>query len=244
MDLGSALEAEKAAPMTDIDISDLDDEDLACANGLRRVTWGTEATWPRAEWPAPAAPCPSKADASEDHLAAASKAPDDAGEVSPDLLDISNLDDEDLACLGMRRERPRDLLATLWAEMREEYFAKERAALEAKNKAGQPQIDPEVPAPPVIERRQLDSPLSTMNGAKALPAMKQTATLTAPADPIELERWLNGIVRLKEGAALRGVHPDTLRREAIRGRVKLIQVSERAVGIRRRDALMLGDQKA
>ena len=74
--------------------------------------------------------------------------------------------------------------------------------------------------------------------------MKQTATLTAPADPIELERWLNGIVRLKEGAALRGVHPDTLRREAIRGRVKLIQVSERAVGIRRRDALMLGDQKA
>jgi hypothetical protein len=107
----------------------------------------------------------------------------------------------------------------------------------------QSQIDSAVPASPVIERRQLDSPLSTVNGAKALPAMKQTATLTAPADPIELERWLNGIVRLKEGAALRGVHPDTLRREALRGRLTLIRLSERAIGIRRRDALMLGDQK-
>jgi hypothetical protein len=74
--------------------------------------------------------------------------------------------------------------------------------------------------------------------------MKQTATLTAPADPIELERWLNGIVRLKEGAALRGVHPDTLRREAARGRLTLIRISERAIGIRRRDALMLGDDAA
>lgn len=93
----------------------------------------------------------------------------------------------------------------------------------------------------VIKRQQ---PTSRINGTKALPAMQQTAILTAPTDPIELERWLNGIVRLKEGAALRGVHPDTLRREAARGRLKLIRISERAIGIRRRDALMLEDHTA
>lgn len=68
-------------------------------------------------------------------------------------------------------------------------------------------------------------------------------TPLSPTDPIEHERWLDGIVRLAEGAALRGVHPDTLRREAARGRLKLLRLSERAVGVRRRDALML-DQKS
>jgi hypothetical protein len=73
--------------------------------------------------------------------------------------------------------------------------------------------------------------------------MKTRSPISPPTDPTEHARWLDGIVRLAEGARLRGVHPDTLRREAARGRVKLLQVSERAVGIRRRDALML-DQKS
>jgi hypothetical protein len=64
--------------------------------------------------------------------------------------------------------------------------------------------------------------------------------LSAPTDPIELERWLNGIVRLKEGAELRGVSIDTLRRsEGPQGRNRLLNVGERAKGIRRRDALLL-----
>jgi hypothetical protein len=125
----------------------------------------------------------------------------------------------------------------------ERYLAS-MAVLEATSKADQPQIDSEMPTPSVIKRRRPDSSLVSMNGVKVPSAMKRTATLTAPTDPIELERWLNGIVRLKEGAALRGVHPDTLRREAARGRLKLIRISERAIGIRRRVALMLEDQSA
>jgi hypothetical protein len=50
--------------------------------------------------------------------------------------------------------------------------------------------------------------------------MKQHPTIAAPTDPVEYERWLNGIVRLAEAARLRGVHPETLRREAARGRIK------------------------
>jgi hypothetical protein len=62
---------------------------------------------------------------------------------------------------------------------------------------------------------------------------------STPTDPVERERWLDGIVRLQEAAALRGVHPDTLRREAASGRLKIIKLSERALGVRRRDALLL-----
>jgi hypothetical protein len=69
--------------------------------------------------------------------------------------------------------------------------------------------------------------------------MKTRPDISPPTDPLERERWLDGIVRLAEGARLRGVHPDTIRREGARGRVKLLQLSERAVGIRRREALML-----
>ena len=64
--------------------------------------------------------------------------------------------------------------------------------------------------------------------------------LTPPADRDERERWLDGIVPLSEGAELRsGIHPDTLKREAAKGRVKPIRISQRLWGIRRRDALML-----
>jgi hypothetical protein len=64
--------------------------------------------------------------------------------------------------------------------------------------------------------------------------------LTPPTDPVERERWLDGVVRLSEAAAMRGVHSDTLRREAKKGRLKLLKLSERLIGVRRRDALMLG----
>jgi hypothetical protein len=56
-------------------------------------------------------------------------------------------------------------------------------------------------------------------------------------DP-EYERWLDGIVRLTEGAELRGVHPDTIKRDAVR-KGQLLQLGRRAVGVRRRFALML-----
>jgi len=64
------------------------------------------------------------------------------------------------------------------------------------------------------------------------------AVLIPPADPVEHERWLEGIVRLQEGARLRSVSVDTLKRERDRGRVKFERVSERRWGIRRRVALM------
>jgi hypothetical protein len=58
-------------------------------------------------------------------------------------------------------------------------------------------------------------------------------------DPIERQRWLDTIIPLQEGAALRGVHVETLKREAARGRLTLIRVSTRRLGIRRRDALAI-----
>ena len=45
--------------------------------------------------------------------------------------------------------------------------------------------------------------------------MKTRSPISPPTDPTEHARWLDGIVRLAEGARLRGVHPDTLRREAL-----------------------------
>ncbi len=62
---------------------------------------------------------------------------------------------------------------------------------------------------------------------------------SAPVDPVEYERWLDGIVRLPEGAELRGkVNVDTLKRDAKR-KGHLLRLGARAVGIRRRHALML-----
>jgi hypothetical protein len=60
-----------------------------------------------------------------------------------------------------------------------------------------------------------------------------------PSDPVAYERWLDGIVRLPEGARLRGgVHPDTLKKDAI-AKGELLQLGPRAIGVRRRFALML-----
>jgi hypothetical protein len=51
------------------------------------------------------------------------------------------------------------------------------------------------------------------------------------------ERWLDEIVELPEGACLRKVSVDTLKREGKRGRVKIIKLSARRRGITRREAL-------
>lgn len=54
---------------------------------------------------------------------------------------------------------------------------------------------------------------------------------------VERERWLDEVVTLTEGAALRRVSIDTLRNEAKRGRIKVLHLSERRRGITRREAL-------
>jgi hypothetical protein len=59
-----------------------------------------------------------------------------------------------------------------------------------------------------------------------------------PTDPAEYQRWLDGIVRLTEGARMRGVHPETLKRDA-KAKDELLQLGRRAIGVRRRFALML-----
>src|SRR5262245_52947684 len=70
--------------------------------------------------------------------------------------------------------------------------------------------------------------------------MNTTADTPQPVDPREHERWLDAIVPLTEGAKLAGdISIDTLKREAKSGRYTLIRVSERRLGIRRRDALMI-----
>jgi hypothetical protein len=51
------------------------------------------------------------------------------------------------------------------------------------------------------------------------------------------ERWLDEIVALPEAAYLRKVSVDTIRREAKRGNLKLIELSARRLGITRREAL-------
>ena len=65
-----------------------------------------------------------------------------------------------------------------------------------------------------------------------------------PVDPIERQRWLNGIIPLSEGAEIRGVHPDTLKRldRKLREEQKppiLVRRSARLWGIRRRDAHLI-----
>jgi hypothetical protein len=60
-----------------------------------------------------------------------------------------------------------------------------------------------------------------------------------PVSDTEHHRWLEVIVDLEEGAYLRGVSVTTLKREAAQGRLRLIRVSERWLGIRRREALAL-----
>ena len=65
------------------------------------------------------------------------------------------------------------------------------------------------------------------------------STETAPTDPTEYEKWLDEFITLEEGGRLRKTSKFTLRREAEKGRIKLYHVGERAVRVRRREALML-----
>ena len=60
---------------------------------------------------------------------------------------------------------------------------------------------------------------------------------STPFDPAAHEAWLDEIVHLPEGAALRKVSVDTLKREGKRGKVKILELSERRRGITRREAL-------
>jgi hypothetical protein len=55
-------------------------------------------------------------------------------------------------------------------------------------------------------------------------------------DP-EYERWLDEIVPLPEGATLRKTSVDTLKREAKRGNLIILELSARRRGITRREAL-------
>jgi hypothetical protein len=80
--------------------------------------------------------------------------------------------------------------------------------------------------------------------ARHCTAQKETKQMTdtarppmAPADPAAYEAWLDQIVPLPEGASLRKVSIDTLKREAKRGKLHIIELSERRRGITRREAL-------
>jgi hypothetical protein len=75
-------------------------------------------------------------------------------------------------------------------------------------------------------------------GRRAQVPQERREVSPAPDDPEHL-RWLDGIVGLAEGAQLRGISLDTLRREHRKGRVEFLQMSEGRWGIRRRVALML-----
>jgi len=59
----------------------------------------------------------------------------------------------------------------------------------------------------------------------------------APVGDIEHQRWLDEIVPLAEGAYLRKVSVDTLKREARKGNIRIIELSARRRGITRREAL-------
>jgi hypothetical protein len=51
------------------------------------------------------------------------------------------------------------------------------------------------------------------------------------------DRWLDEIVPLTEGASLRKISVDTLKREAKRGTLHIIELSKQRRGITRREAL-------
>jgi hypothetical protein len=69
--------------------------------------------------------------------------------------------------------------------------------------------------------------------------MDKTKRPDSKTDPAAYECWLDGIAPLQEGAELRGVHVDTLKRLSAKGKIKLHRRGERLLGIRRRDALMI-----
>ena len=77
-----------------------------------------------------------------------------------------------------------------------------------------------------------------MKRTSSLPTASVASTVP-PTDPAELQRWLIGIARLNEAAALRGVHPETYKRQAKAEGRELLQLGARAVGDYRWRALGL-----
>jgi len=67
--------------------------------------------------------------------------------------------------------------------------------------------------------------------------MSMTADVLPPVDPVEYERWLDEVLRLREGAQIRKVHPDTLKKEA-EAKGELLRLSARVLGVRRRFAML------
>jgi hypothetical protein len=61
----------------------------------------------------------------------------------------------------------------------------------------------------------------------------------SPTDPLAYQKWLDEILPLAEGAALRKTTPETALREYRQGRLELIPISRRRFGIRRRVALAI-----
>jgi hypothetical protein len=55
--------------------------------------------------------------------------------------------------------------------------------------------------------------------------------------PTNRDEWLDQIVTITEGAALRRISIDTLRKEWRKGRIKVLRLSTRRLGITRREAL-------
>lgn len=53
----------------------------------------------------------------------------------------------------------------------------------------------------------------------------------------EYEDWLNEVISLAEAASLRKISVETLRREGKLGRFKILKLSERRLGMQRREAL-------
>ena len=64
-----------------------------------------------------------------------------------------------------------------------------------------------------------------------------TTDTLPPADPIRYEQWLDEVLRLREGARIRKIHPDTLKKEA-EAKGELLRLSARVLGVRRRFALL------
>jgi excisionase family DNA binding protein len=56
---------------------------------------------------------------------------------------------------------------------------------------------------------------------------------------VDHRRWLDGFCRIKEAARLRSVSEDTILRLINRGKLKTYEIGERAIGLRRREVLML-----
>lgn len=69
-----------------------------------------------------------------------------------------------------------------------------------------------------------------------------TDTTIPPLDPLAYEAWLDQLIPCSEGAQLRHVSEATLKRHA-RATGQLVQVGERAIRIRRREAMMLPDRR-